>query len=264
VQGDFSLDRKSTFPATPEAAMKKLAALSIAVFAVSGPAAFAGGGLLQSLPKDGTWTKYYMEMKQEAPATKEVIGEFTLKSVGSVTENGKKCRWIEIEMKAEEGGKKRHSIMKFLVNEKHLKPGSKEAPEVVRGWNRQDTGSEVKELSEMEKNPNGMMSIFFGGHRKDVKTLKDAKVVDYQKGKLKITDGTSGKLEMDLGPNAPQGFKYDVTQSLWSHKSVPFGTAAMELKMLIKRKEMVVANMTMKFTVQDHGTGAKSALPDKN
>jgi len=244
--------------------MKKLAALSIAVFAVSGPAAFAGGGLLQSLPKDGTWTKYYMEMKAESPRMMEMSGEFTIKSVGKVTEDGKSCRWIEIEMQGEEAGKKKHHVIKFLISEESFKPGSKKAPEILRGWKREDADSEVKEIDEMEKNPNGMMAIFFGGNRKDVKKLKDAKAIDYQKGKLKITDGTAGKLSLDLGANAPQGIKYDVTQSLWTHKSVPFGTAAMELKMVITIKDKVASNMKMKFTVQNHGTGAKSLLPEKN
>jgi hypothetical protein len=241
--------------------MKSLAAF-VAVLAVTGSAS-AGGGLLQSLPKDGTWTKYYMEMKSETPGMKEMSGEFTIKSVGAATEDGKTCRWIEIEMTGEEGGKKKHHVMKFLINEKYFKPGSKAAPEILRGWTRQDTGSEIKELSDMEKNPRGMMSMFFGGNRKDVKKLKDAKLVDYQKGKLKITDGTSAKLDLDAGPNAPPEMKYDVTQSLWSHKTVPFGTAAMELHMIIKIKDNVAANMKMKFTVLDHGTGAKSVLADK-
>lgn len=244
--------------------MKKPAMLfAVALFAVFSSRAYAGGGLLQSLPKDGSWTKYLMEMKSEAPAGREMSATFTIKSVGAGTEDGKKCRWIEIDVQGEQNGKQRHEIMKMLVNEKYLKPGSKEAPEIIRGWKSKGDKGEVKELSDRERNPNGKMAMFFGGRRKDVKKLKKTKVVDYQKGKLKLTEGTTGKFEPEE-PNAPKGYKFDVTQSVWTHKSVPFGTAAMEIHMVVKVKDKVRQDMTIKFTLVDHGKGAKSGLPDKN
>ncbi|MFQ5733332.1 MAG: hypothetical protein ACE5KM_15430 [Planctomycetaceae bacterium] len=246
--------------------MRRLLPLSlVAALVASTSSASAAGGLFQTLPKDGTWTRYYMEMKSERPM-QMMTGTFTLRSVGSVTENGEKCRWVEMQMEGERDGKKEKGAFKFLVKEKDFKPGSKSVPEIVRGWIQNKADGEVKELTDQEKSPDGMMVIFFGGHRKDVKKLKKEKVIDYQKGQLKITTGTTGTLELKPAPNAPAGFKYTVTQSVWPHKNVPFGTAAMEVQMEIKIKDMIASKMKMTFSVQDHGTGgeqAKSALPDK-
>ena len=237
----------------------------VAVLVASSSSTSAAGGLFQTLPKDGSWTKYYMEMKSEKPM-QTMTGTLTLRSVGSVTENGEKCRWVEMQMEGERDGKKQGGVFKFLVKEKDFKPGAKGVPEIIRGWTQNKTGGEVKELTDQEKSPDGMIVIFFGGNRKDVKKLKAEKVIDYQKGQLKITTGTSGKLDIKPNPNAPANFKVNVTQSVWPHKNVPFGTAAMELQMETRNKDMLVSKMKMTFTVQDHGSGgkqAKSALPDK-
>ena len=237
----------------------------VAVLVASSSSASSAGGLLETLPKDGSWTKYYMEIKSEKPM-QTMTGTFIIRSVGSVTENGEKCRWIEMQMEGERNGKKQHSIFKILVKEKDFKPGSKSVLEIVRGWKQNKADGEVKELTDREKSPDGEVAILFGGKRKDVKKLKTEKVIDYQKGKLKITTGTTGTLELKPAPNTPADFKYTFVQSVWPHKNVPFGTAAMELQMEIKIKDMVVSKMKMTFTVQDHGTGgkqAKSALPDK-
>lgn len=211
-----------------------IATLLLATIAVAPSRTDAGGGLVQALPEDGKWTKYSFTMKAEAPQQQELSGTFTLRSVGKVTENGKAARWIEIEMKGTENGKEKYSLMKFLINEKGLKPGEKGSIEILRGWNKSDANAEIKELSDMEKDPRGMMSIFFDGTRKDVRKLKKTKVIDYQKGQLKIKNGTTSKLDISLGPNSPKGLKYDVSQSVWPHKSIPFGTAAMELKMTMQ------------------------------
>ena len=232
--------------------------------------AHSAGGLIQKLPKDGEWATYYFEMKGMAQQqTQTMTGTFTIKSVGSVMENGEKCRWIEIEMKGveegtEEGeGKQQTHITKVLVREKDFAPGSKTGGKILRGWKKDSVKADIKELSEFEKKGQSRMGMLFGGNRKDVKVLKKEKVVNYQKGRLKIAQGTIGKLEMKFTENAPKGFKYDVTQSVWPHKKVPFGTAAMELQMKVSFNGITAMDMKMTFTFQNHGTGAKSLFPDK-
>jgi hypothetical protein len=232
--------------------------------------AHSAGGLIQKLPKDGEWVTYYFEMKSMAQQQAQTMtGTFTVKSVGSVMENGEKCRWIEIEMKGvEEGGeagegKKKMHLTKVLVRENDFAPGSKTAGKILRGWKKDSAKAELKELSEFDKKGNGSAGMLFGGNRKDVKVLKKEKVIDYQKGQLKVAQGTIGKLDVKFADNAPKGIKYEVSQSVWPHKKVPFGTAAMELRMKVSFMGMTAMDMKMTFSFQGNGTGAKSVLPDK-
>ena len=53
-------------------------------------------GFIQRLPKDGSWAKY-------KEGESEGSGTLTLRMVGTTTEDGQKCRWLEIES-AEENG----------------------------------------------------------------------------------------------------------------------------------------------------------------
>ena len=76
-------------------------------------------------------------------------------------------------------------------------------------------------------------------------------------------DGVTGKVDYKFGESAPAVAKFDITQSIWTHKSVPFGTAMLITRMKVSIKDQVVLKAIMTFTVQDYGTGAKSALPDK-
>lgn len=237
-------------------------ALIATTAALSAASVADAGGLIQRIPKDGSWVKYYMDMKSDGPRKQEMNATMTLRAVGSVTENGEKCRWVELQMQGEENGKKRNMIMKFLIREKELKPGAKTTPRIIRGWKKQDDKA-VTEISDREKADQTGIAIFFGG-AKDAKTVKEAKTIDYQKGQLKIASATRGKPAFNVpGDNAPPGLKYDATQTVWTHKDVPFGTAALEMTMKISFKGNPGSTMKMTFTVQDHGTGAKSALPDK-
>ena len=104
------------------------------------------------------------------------------------------------------------------------------------------------------------------GKLKNVKKLKGEKVIDYQKGQIKVASGTQGTLDIKPpgNPNVNVKFKYEVTQSVWTHKKVPFGLAEMQLAMKISIGDNPPMETKMKFTLQDHGTGAKSALPDQN
>jgi len=239
---------------------------SAAVLMLLLTAAFAStahGGIVQTLPKDGIWTSYYTEMTSETQADQGITGIMTVRSVGSVEEDGEKCRWIEIEMKGtQKNGDKQNSIMKFLVREKDFKAGAKGTPKILRGWTK-NNDQDIKELSEMEL-AGGTINLILVGKAKDAKTVKKEKTIDYQKGQLKIATAVTGHPELKLGgENAPPDFKYNVKQTTWLHKKVPFGMAARELQIEIKVKDKIAAKMTMSFTVQDYGTGAKSACPDK-
>ncbi|GAB4155636.1 MAG: hypothetical protein Tsb009_32430 [Planctomycetaceae bacterium] len=241
----------------------RITVIALFVFAGFSNFAYAGGGLIQTLPKEGAWVKYFIEMKANIQQREQnMSGELTMRFLGTVKENGEPCRWVEMQMVGQEGERKTYHVAKLLIREKDLAPGAKTNLQIIRGWKRDKKDGEVKELSEMEKSANGPTSFFFSRTRKNKKDVKTSKTLDYQKGQLKIPQAVQDRLEIGLGPNAPKDFKYELQRTVWSHKTVPSGTAAMELKIKITRKEMVLQDLTMSFTLQDYGTGAKSALPD--
>ena len=237
----------------------------VAVVSCAGTAS-AGGGFLQKLPKDGTWVRYYVDMKADGPAKQEMSGTMTLKSVGTATEDGEKCRWIEMKFDGEQNGQKHVAILKFLIREKDLADGKKGPPKVLRGWSMNQVGdmkSEAKELTDFQKAGNGEAAMIVGGKLKDAKTLKQEKTIDYQKGQLKIPTAHTGILDVKFAENMPAGFKYNAWQTVWKHKSIPFGAAAVELKVEMHNKEQLLMKMKMSFAVQEYGAKAKSELPDK-
>ena len=242
--------------------------LPLLLIGLAASSAYAGGGFLQTLPKDGTWVEYNVEMKAEAGPMQEMSGTMKLKSVGTVTENGEKYRWFEIVFKGESNGMKQDTIIKALIREKELKAGAKAKSDIkiLRGWQQATVGDkkmDPKELSEIELSGKGPVSFFFGPNLKKVEKVKKAKEIVYQKGKLKLSEATTGELDLNFNPNAPEGFKQKGKQTIWKHKSIPTGAAALEVQMEVHNKDKLVMKMRMMFNVQDYGKGAKSALPDK-
>ena len=197
-------------------------------------------GLIQRLPKDGSWASYSDVGNKDS-------GSFTIRMVGTTTEDGQKCRWIEMQT-AKETGTKARTLSKILVREKDFAPGAKQTPEILRGY-RQVNDNAVTELSDNEQAEAALVIEW----QKDAKTVKSERVIDYQKGQLKIATATRGKLDH------PES-ELDVTQTIWSDNESPFGTAAMDLSV----KAGDVSVYEGKMTLRDHGTGERSALPDYN
>lgn len=234
--------------------------------AAAANSAFAAGGLIQSLPKASAWVKYNIQINAVEPQVKESTGTLVVKLLGRVTENGEVHRWVEIEMNAEEDGKKQHSVLKALIREKDLQPNAKTSINILRGWQLLENGETKvgpKELAENERSPNGHFALFIRTQIKNETTVKKAKTIDYQKGQLKMESARTGDVEVSLGPNAPAELKNSVKQTVWNHKSIPTGTAAITFQVVMLRKDVVAMKVNMKLEVQDFGNDAKSALPDK-
>ncbi|MCH7685759.1 MAG: hypothetical protein IH899_03605 [Planctomycetes bacterium] len=96
------------------------------------------GGLIQKLPKDGTWVTYHLEWKLFGPRAEnsEGTGTWTMRSVGTEMVDGKKCRWIEIteQLDAQAGEPKFERTCKFLILEKALQSGKDPRKHTIRFW----------------------------------------------------------------------------------------------------------------------------------
>lgn len=232
---------------------------SMLVLALGGTA-FAGG-LLQKLPKDGTWVKYTVVRTSTGAVERESSGEITMKLVGTIVENGERYRWVEMESVAKVRGKSLKIVMKWLIREKDLKPGAKSAINVLRGWKRLPNG-DVVELTERDKSAQGLAFLTFS-RIKNPKSVKAEKSVDYQKGRLKIAAAMTGELDGNWPGKLPPKARHVMTRTIWQHKSVPFGAAVLETKRQFLLEKKFASSSTTTLTVQDFGTGSKSALPDK-
>jgi len=226
-----------------------LAALFVTVTAVATASAEDPLRPFQRLPKDGTWATYSFGGTEVG--NKE-SGTATYRMVGTTTEDGQKCRWFELQ--GSEYGQKA-SILKILVRAKDFAAGAKKTPKVLRGWKKEGDKA-VAKLDDKEKSAIELMVL---GVYENAKTVKLEKVIDYQKGQLKIGTATQGKQTAQL-PEAEDGVMADFTLTIWIHKNSPFGTAASNI--LVQTGETTVFESTS--TLQDHGTGAKTALPDHN
>lgn len=244
----------------------KIALPLVVVASAAVQPASASGGFLQKLPEDGSWVSYFMEGKAEEGPMQQLSGTMKLKSVGTETVNGEAYRWLELDFEGSSNEMKTRTLMKVLVREKDFKDKAARGMTIERGWQLNAFGDKkpmVKELSDSEKSPDGPMSFLFRCSMKKPIAIKKAKTIDYQKGRLKLETATSGELDVNFQQNQPKDYSSTFRQTIWKHKSVPTGTAALELQMEVRQKDKVVVKMTMLFTVQDYGKGAKSALPDK-
>ncbi len=108
--------------------------------AVGGNLSWADG-LIHQLPADGTWARYDLQMKStartegRAPRDFELKGSLTVSSVGQVTEEGEKCRWIEVKSEVSPVGQPKdiaRILLKLLIPEKHLRRGEDPLSHVMR------------------------------------------------------------------------------------------------------------------------------------
>ena len=73
------------------------------------------------LPDDGWWIRYCYTDKQEANGQVREVPEFTqtitYSLVGTVREDGEKCRWVELKIQTTLRGEEDVNFLKFLVPE---------------------------------------------------------------------------------------------------------------------------------------------------
>ena len=115
--------------------MKPRTLLAISLLLVV-PVQSRANGLIQQLPKDGSWVRYFLDLKSEQPDEADT-GTLTIRSVGQVMVEGKPCRWIEFQFTTNKQQDSGAQIVKVLVPEKHLQKGAEPVANIVRGWQKQ-------------------------------------------------------------------------------------------------------------------------------
>lgn len=218
-------------------------------------AAARADGLIYRLPADGAWVRYdaIAVFDQDAQPS-EVTGKLVIRSVGQVTVNDQKHRWIEIRIVLESPGW--NQVTKLLIPEARLKKGHAPIKHVLRAWH-QVAKREIKSLKLPVESGYEAVHAMLGGPLQNRKKLEKKEEVQWQKGNLQC-EVLTGSLPF---------FKNRINdlyvkQRIRLHETVPFGVAAATFEFWDKQDGKHTRVGTMNFWLSAMGKDAKSELPD--
>ena len=223
-----------------------------------------GDGLLYQLPPDGSWVRFRAAMTHDAGGAAGEPGKmnatFTMRSVGSETVEGEKCRWIEMELvptnppDAQQGapGGPPHVVCKLLLPEKNLQKGKDPLDHIVKGWLKFGD-QEPQEMKDAHSEQAGPVPAFLSGPLDDVKQL-DKKTIDTKLGKLECA-GLTARKDYAQG-DAKTNVKFETRL----HDKAPFGVVSSTLHYQTTRARGPEGG-TLALDFDDAGKDAKSAIP---
>lgn len=232
--------------------------LTIALILAAVTRLATAGGPVQSLPKDGCWVKFFLEIELSGPdgVNGEHTGSWTISSVGTKTVDGEKCRWIEIEEHIDQAddGKPFTGWFKYLVREKDLKPGGDPLANLIEYWHRDTSQSGTARKSDDRP---AMMPMFFRGTPKTAAAVTKPKRGLWQQGEFNIKQAeeqtqTIRSRECDL----------IIRDVVWRKADIPFGTAAVNSSVRLDRDGFPSYTYVRRLLLSDHGSGAKSKIPE--
>jgi hypothetical protein len=215
-------------------------------------------GLIYQLPKDGTSVTFDMEVSGSRNGEQKIgKGSLVVGSVGEVTIENEKCRWIEFKMALKLDNDSRVSIVKVLVPETYLGKGKAAGENIVRGWVKGGKGGDetVVEIKNTLANEVGPIAAFLSSPPKDPKTLEKTEI-DGKLGKLQCP-GVSGEVSLDQG-----GSTFALKFESRLHEKAPFGVVTSTWEFARKNNGQVGESGTFKLTLTDTQTSAVSELPD--
>ena len=232
--------------------------LTIALILAAVTRLATAGGPVQSLPKDGCWVKFFLEIELSGPdgVNGEHTGTWTISSVGMKTVDGEKCRWIEIEEHIDQAddGKPFTGWFKYLVSEKDLKPGGDLLGNLVEYWHK-DT-SQTRTARKSDNRP-PMMPMFFRGTPKTAAVVAKPKRALWQQGEFNIKQA-----EEQTQTISSQECDLIIRDVVWKKADIPFGTAAVSSSVRLERDGFPTYIYVRRLSLSDHGTGAKSKIPE--
>ena len=183
--------------------------------ALLAPAFAQADGLLQRLPADGTWARFRLLAvveDQDGVQTKE-DGYLTMSSVGVVTENDERCRWIELVYQWD-GREGEYDVSKWLIPERRLQKGEIPLDHVKRSWGKM-WGKEARLDTDITRNRTGDLHLILAGPLQETKKL--TVTVDYEQEQIKAK---LADLQRDLLLQAPlASVKLSVEQALADYET---------------------------------------------
>jgi hypothetical protein len=262
--------------AKPHSSLKRLilpSAVVPAILLVATCAVLADDGPAK-LPADGWWVRYYITSRREG-TNDDIIIKRTYSLVGTSTENGEKCRWVEMNSEQTFNAKERKEILKFLIPGKELLESEKPLNSLVRAWGKFDD-EPVEELKFNQ--PLGVRGsvasadfvwgrdmVILPGPQRKATLVNERKVVEYQQGRLEMTEGRTGKhVATRQAVTVVQKQTVALEFTVWNHTSLAPAFAAAKTRFEILIDDAPRAADVSEWVIEDFGTDAKSAMPDKN
>ena len=212
-------------------------------------------GLLYQLPEDGTWVQFASKVTIiRGDQMRNGTGTLRMSSVGTATEGGENCRWIEFNLTMKIDDNERTIVAKLLVPEAHLEEGQKPIENLERGWIRMRSDGTVRELTAQNLGP---LPAFLANPLTDVKALP-SEVVSSKLGDLSCA-GLTGITEF-VERNASNKVDFETRR----HEKAPFGVVKSRMKVTVTRDGGMSETLDMDMTVSEFGKSAKSELPNNN
>jgi hypothetical protein len=252
--------------------MKSIRIAAIFGLLLMPPAIVRGYEPVPKLPDDGWWVRYHINTKQEHANNerKEFSWTCTFSLVGTANENDEKCRWVEMKY-AFRGGEKTR-VAKLLIPEKDLLESDQPLDRFVRGWIKNESGNVHVGKSENNMNTTGGLSVYymagrdliiFPGLRRKFEKGDAPKTIEYQQGRLTLTETLSGQIKgktiMGLGTDK---FDRDYQLIIWTDSVMEPGIAAAKVQFKGFRNEVQIYTQNDEWLLQDFGKNAKSELPN--
>jgi hypothetical protein len=216
-------------------------------------------GLIYALPDDGVQVRYDMDMDVTVAGQPVVMkGSVTVSSVGQMTVDNEKCRWIEIKMIFKEDDTERLTLTKVLIPEKHLGKGKSPGENLIRAWVKEGDmpATEVKDLKDPRT---GAAAAFLAGPPKNPGELEKIEIDNAKLGKV-ASAGFTGDQELE----GPGGTQVSINMENRLHEKAPFGVVTANWKFELKSNGQSVVQGMFKLTLAEINTTALSELSDKN
>jgi len=254
--------------------MLRLHFLIILLMALSVCRTTFADGLLHSIPQDGGWARYRVELKDSAlPNAASRPISIKVSVVGTAMIDGESCRWIEVDLQRKGQKLTETEVFKLLIPEKHLGEGDSVEPfqHLVQVWLRQSgPNSPAPEQIKEFKNDSNVQNLrlFLQDVFNSIKKMDGVKVENESEQQLHkvMVDGPKGKVECDgvkkSGKFSRGEMRGDVEYTIYYHKDSPFGVAATNAKFTMKEGDKVVASHEVQLTLTEYGNDAVSAIPD--
>lgn len=205
--------------------------------------------LLQTLPKDGAWVEYNVNLKLN---DQEFVPSWTLRSVGQAFHGGKQCRIIEMEQSSDVPQFPK-TTWRVVVPEDEFGEGKDPISKAGKVWIKQADNEPAVVESIALRDP--VFAMLLAGPKQNLKPEDSKEKINWQQGDLECAV-ISGHNELELGTA-----KFGMVHRIFRHKDVPFGLAGMtqEITVNIGGQKQTA---TVKMTLRDHGKDAKAKLPD--
>jgi hypothetical protein len=222
------------------------------------------------LPEDGWWIRYFTTSKLESISGN--VREYTIKAtyslVGTVVENGEKCRWVEVNSIFTRDGKDGLILSKFLISEKDLLESEEPLDTIKRGWFK--SGNNDVRAVEAGKGITryNTRTVIFPGLWHKAEQIDKEQIVDYQQGKFTILEAktrqvTSPTTVVKTGRKVINQ-KDVVEYTGWFHRTTSPFIAAAKIQTKIYYDDQWNTTFNDDVVLQDYGKGAKSSLPENN